>query len=155
MSQEDVQVVQRFLSPYEGEDLVAPMQEFVERFGPDFPPDAVLAFWAEDPSWQHAHPDIEWDSRAAGLLLARGPRELSLWVVEWLEAWDRYVNRVVEYRDLGDWVLVLMDIRARGRQGIAVETLNFSLYQVRDGKVAVYRTFRSEREALEAARVRE
>jgi LmbE family N-acetylglucosaminyl deacetylase len=151
MSQQDVEVVRRFLAPSEGEDLVKPMREFVKRFGPDFQPEAVLAFWAEDPSWQHVHPDIEWDSRAAGLLLARGPRELSLWVVEWLEAWDSYVNHVVEYRDLGDWVLVLMNIRARGREGIAVETRNFSLYGVRDGKVAVFRTCRSERDALEAA----
>jgi hypothetical protein len=154
MSQEAVEVVRQFLAPYEGEDLVGPMREFVERFGPDFQPDDVLAFWAEDPSWQHVHPDVEWDSRAAGLLLARGPRELSLWVVEWLEAWDSYRNRALEYRDLGDWVLVLMDIRALGREGIEVETLNFSLYQVRDGKVAVYRTFLSEREALEAAGAR-
>jgi LmbE family N-acetylglucosaminyl deacetylase len=154
MSEENVEVVRRFLAPYEGEDLVGPMRRFVEQFGPDFRPDAVLAFWAEDPSWQHVHPDIEWDSRAAGLLAARGPTELSQWVLEWLEAWDSYVNRVVEYRDLGDWVLVLMDIWAPGREGIAVETRNFSLYQVRDGKVAVYRTLGSEGEALEAAGLR-
>jgi hypothetical protein len=149
MSQENVEIVRRFLAPYEGEDLVKHMQAFVERLGPDFRPEDVLAFWAEDPSWQHVDPEIEWDSRAAGLLLARCPREMSLWLVEWLEAWDSYVNHVLEYRDLGDWVLVLMSIRAAGREGIAVDTRNYSLYRVRDGKVAVYRTCRSEREALE------
>jgi hypothetical protein len=77
-----------------------------------------------------------------------------MWAVEWLEAWDSYVNHVVEYRDLGGWVLVQMNISARGREGISVDTRNFSLYQVRHGKVAVYRVCRSERDALKAAGAR-
>jgi hypothetical protein len=58
---------------------------------------------------------------------------------------------MVEYRDLGDWVLAPTEIRARGAGGIPVEMRVFQLFGVRDGKVSALRAFLSEREALEAA----
>jgi ketosteroid isomerase-like protein len=61
------------------------------------------------------------------------------------------VFRVSEYRDLGEWVLTVIDVRARGRGGIPVEMRVFELYRVRDGKVAVFRAYLSEHAALEAA----
>ena len=156
MSQEDVEVVRRCLTPRENEDLVPWMRELVERLGPDFPREAVLAYWAQDPALQHVHPDIEWDAPLGGLsTLARGPREWTLWMADWLEMWESYMHSVVEYRDLGDWVLVPMDVRARGLMGVAVETRAFQIYQVRDGNVAVIRVFRTERKALEAAELGE
>jgi hypothetical protein len=146
-----VEIVRRFLAPYEGEDLVPHMREAVERLGPDFQPNAVLAYWAEDPGWQHVHPDIEWDVRAAELSsTAHGPREVAMWFADWVGVWESQINHVVEYRDLGDWVLVLMDMQARGREDIAVEMRRFQLYRVREGKVAVCRSFHTEREALKA-----
>jgi hypothetical protein len=152
MSQEDVEVVRRFHEPYDGADLIPGMRVWVERLGPDFRADAVLAYWAEDPAWQHVHPDIEWDSRVGGLSeTAHGAREVALWWADWLEVWETFVARVLQYRDLGDWILVPFDVRARGRGGIAVEIHAFALYQVREGKVAVYRSFLSEQEALDAA----
>jgi ketosteroid isomerase-like protein len=152
ISNQNVEVVRRLNVPYEGVDAVPFMREGVERLGPDFQPDAVLASWAEDPAFQHLHPDIEWDARATGLsATARGPRAFALWWADWVEAWESYVYRVLEYRDLGDWVLVCAEVQARGRGGIAVEMRTFQLYEVRDGKVAVYRVFLSEQEALEAA----
>jgi hypothetical protein len=69
--------------------------------------------------------------------------------------WESYVHSVVEYRDLGDWVLVSMDVRARGLMGVPVETRAFQIYQVREGKVVVIRVFRTERKALEAAELGE
>ena len=62
MSQEKVDVVRGFLAPRNGENLVPLMREVVERFGPDFPRDPILAYWAEDPVWRHVDPDIEWTS---------------------------------------------------------------------------------------------
>jgi hypothetical protein len=143
--------VRRFHSPYDGEDLIPGMREWVERLGPDFQPDAVLAYWADDPAWQHVHPAIEWDSRVQGLTVtAHGPREVALWWADWLEVWESFVGRTMEYRDLEDWVLVALEVRARGREGIAVQIQGFALYQVREGRIAVYRSFLSEQEALEA-----
>jgi hypothetical protein len=37
-----------------------------------------------------------------------------------------------------------------GREGISVKMVNFQMWQVRDGKVAVVRLFLCEQEALEA-----
>ncbi len=121
MSQENVELVRRFYEPIQGENLVPRLQEAVERVGPDPQTEAVVAFWAEDPAWQHVHPDV----------------------------------RPTEYRDLGDWVLVETEARAQGRGGIPVAMRVFELYQVRDGKIVVYRSFFSEQEALEAAGLEE
>jgi hypothetical protein len=56
MSQEEVEVVRRFWPPGESEDLVPWMRELVERLGPDFEQEAALAYWAQDPRFQHMHP---------------------------------------------------------------------------------------------------
>jgi ketosteroid isomerase-like protein len=80
---------------------------------------------------------------------------VTLWLADWLEAWESLVNSSVDYRDLGDWVLVRLDTQARGRDGVAVNMRRFLLYQVRDGKVAVYRSFGTEQEALKAVELEE
>ena len=156
MSQENVELVRRFYAPIQGENLVPRMREAVERVGPDPQTEAVVAFWAEDPAWQHVHPDVEWDtSGSGGAPTARGAKEVGVFWTEWLEAWESYVFRPTEYRDLGDWVLVETEARAQGRRGIPVAMRVFELYQVRDGKIVVYRSFFSEQEALEAAGIEE
>ena len=152
MSQENVEIVRRFHPPGESPDLVPWVREFVKRVGPDFKREAVLAYYAHDPALQHIHPDIECDASLGGLsAVARGAREFALWMSDWMEMWESYMHSVVEYRDLGDWVLVRMDVRARGLIGVPVETRAFQIYRVRDGKVAVIRVFRTEQKALDAA----
>ena len=157
MSKENVQVVRRFNEPYDGRDLIPVILESVERLGPDPQPEAVLADWAGDPTWQHAHPEIEWDVTAAGAVggVARGPRELALWWRDWVRAWQSYTYRVSTYRDLGDWVLTRTDVKATGPGGIPVEMRICQIWQVRDGKVAAVRHFFTEQEALEAVELRE
>jgi ketosteroid isomerase-like protein len=151
MSQENVEVVRRFHAPGEGKDLVPRVREVREQLGHDPEPSAVLAFWAQDPGWRHLHPDIEWDPGTGVLGTAHGVFDLTRWWDEWVEVWESYVFRVAEYRDLGDWVLALTDAQGRARQGIPVEMRVFELYRIRDGKIAVYRSFGSEQKALEAA----
>jgi hypothetical protein len=99
MSQENVEIVRRLNAPYEGENVVPLIRDMVERLGPDPRADSVLAGWAEDPAWQHAHPEIEWDVRAAGAFgtIAHGPRQLTLWWAEWIEVWESYIYRNSEY----------------------------------------------------------
>ena len=58
MSQENVELVRRFYEPIQGENWCLRLQEAVERVGPDPQTEAVVAFWAEDPAWQHVHPDV-------------------------------------------------------------------------------------------------
>jgi ketosteroid isomerase-like protein len=155
MSQENVDVVRRWHA-YEGKNAVPPMRKAVERLGPDPEPEAVLALWAEDPSWGHAAPDIEWDERPGsdGQCGAWAGRSRQLWA-EWVETWESYVFRCSDYRDLGNWVLAPVEVQAQGRDGMEIEMRAFEIMQVRDGKVAAYRSFLSEQEALEAAGLRE
>jgi ketosteroid isomerase-like protein len=152
MSQADVEVMRRFTGPYEGEDALPAIRESLERFGPDPQPEVVLARWAEDPGWQHVHPEIEWDTSATGAFgsVARGPTEVARWWREWTETWETYVYRTVSFRDLGEWVLSPANVQARSRDGISVEMMVFQVWQVRDGKVALMRGFLSENDALEA-----
>ena len=146
-----MEIVRRFHPPGESPDLVPGVREFVKRVGPDFQREAVLAYYAHDPVLQHIHPDIECDASLGGLsAVARGARELALWMSDWMEMWQSYVHCVLEYRDLGDWVLVPVDVRARGLTGVPVEMRVFQILQVRDSKVAVFRSFRTEQKALEA-----
>ena len=153
MSQDNVELVRAHLDPYDGEDLIPTIRAYVERLGPTPEPDAVLAVWAEDPSWRHVHPEAEWEVAGFAPLDTKvaGPIGIARWWADWTEAWESYVYRVVEHRDLGDWVLTLVDVRARGRGGIPVETHTFEIRGFRDGQVAICRVCSSEREALEAA----
>jgi ketosteroid isomerase-like protein len=151
MSQENVEIVRRLQARYDGTDLVPRIRELVERLGPNPEPEALVAWWSEDPGWRYMHPEIDWDPGPGLLGRARGITELSQWWAAWVEAWESYVFRVSEYRDLGEWVLTVIDVRARGRGDIPVEMRVFELYRVRDGKVAMFRSYLSEHAALEAA----
>jgi hypothetical protein len=158
MAREDVEVVRRFAETYEGDDVAAIVHDRMR--GVDFDDPAALerlvAAWAaEDPMMRQVHPEIEWDASAGGMSgPARGFSELAAFYRDWMGLWERYVFRVVEYRDLGGWVVVPTDVWARGRDGIAVEMRVFQIFRVREGKVAVMRAFLSEEEALAAAQQR-
>ena len=74
----------------------------------------------------------------------------------WLDAWTDYRTEVDEYRQLDDErVLVLTHDSGRGKaSGLELAEMGpkaGALFHVRDGKVAVYRSFRTEQKALEAA----
>ena len=60
-----------------------------------------------------------------------------------------------EYRDLGDWVLTVNDVRVRGREGIPLEARAAQLWKVRDGKIVIVRVLLSEAQALKAAGLEE
>src|SRR4051794_11973178 len=66
MSQDAVEVVRRFNDLYEGQDLMPTIREAVARFGPEPDPAAVLAWWADDPSWRHVDEEVEWDTSSIG-----------------------------------------------------------------------------------------
>jgi ketosteroid isomerase-like protein len=151
VSQQNVDMVRSINEPYEGHDIIPWVRAALQRLGPDPHSDTLLAYWAEDPLLRHVHPDVEWDAPLPGLSAARGASDLLRWWGEWLEVWESYTIRIVDYRDLGDWVMTVNDIRARGRDGISLETTNFQLWQVRDSKVARVKIFFDEPSVLKAA----
>ncbi len=152
MSRESVEAVRRFNDPHEGTDTMALIRDALANFGPDPDPRVVLSWWEQDPGWRHVHPEVEWDTTAVPGLGTRvkGPIEVTEWWREWTDAWQSYVYRTIEYRDVGDSVFTATAIEASGPGGIPVEMTVFQLWRVRDGKVAACRVFMSESDALEA-----
>jgi ketosteroid isomerase-like protein len=155
VSQENVEVVRRVHEAYEGHDVIAAMRVGLERLGPDPQPDALVALSADDPLLRHVHPDIEWDAPLPGVSAAHGYMGLLRWWGEWLEVWQSYTIRILEYRDLGDWVMTVNDIHAVGRDGIPLELTNVQMWQVRDGKIARVRIFFDTPEEVEAVGLEE
>jgi ketosteroid isomerase-like protein len=60
----------------------------------------------------------------------------------------------VEFRDLGDRVLVLYRLHVRGRDSdLEIDQPAGAVYELRDGKIVRARSYLTRREALEAAGV--
>ena len=151
MSRENVEVVRLANEPHNGENMVPILREFVEGVTDWSDTDAVVTALADDPAWQHLHSDIEWDWSALEFFgVARGFFELAVVWRELVEVWESYVYEMREYRDLGDWVLTVNDVRVRGREGIPLEARAAQLWKVRDGRIVIVRVFRSEAQALKA-----
>jgi hypothetical protein len=68
------------------------------------------------------------------------------------ESWDEFHSVVDEHRDLGDRVLTLGHLTARGRgSGVTVGAPTASIFDFRDGKVSRVRLSLDHGEALRAA----
>ena len=150
MSQQAVEVVRLANEPHNGEDMVPILRELVEGITDWSDTDAVVAAFANDPDLRPMHPEVEWDASALGFFgVAHGFYELAVFWRELVEVWQSYVYEMREYRDLGDWVLTINDLRVRGREG-TFEARAAQLWKVRDGKIVIVRVFLSETEALKA-----
>jgi ketosteroid isomerase-like protein len=104
-------------------------------------------------------PDVEWIPIMAALegRVYRGHEGTRRWIEDLTADWEFFEPRFEEFRDLGDRVVVFGHWRARGRAS-AVELENQPgtwLYEVKDGKVVLMRTFTDRAEALEAVGLRE
>jgi ketosteroid isomerase-like protein len=68
------------------------------------------------------------------------------------ESWETFRFEAIDIRDLGDRVLVLGEVRGRGRvSGVEVADRWGWIIDLRDGRAASLRGFLDECEALEAA----
>lgn len=148
-----IEVVRRFNEAYDGADVIPTLRDLLARHGPDPAANEILAIWAEDPSWRHAHPEIEVDTSGLGVAggALQGPKEIWRWWHDWTEAWQTYVTHVVEYRELRDSVMTVSAIDATGPDGIPVRMRVFIVWNVRGDKVASSRAFVSEADAVAAA----
>jgi ketosteroid isomerase-like protein len=80
---------------------------------------------------------------------ADGIREL---LRDLAESWESFELADIDVRDLGDRVLVLGELRGRGRvSGIDVGARRGFLFSVRDGKIRHLQAYLSPDEALAAA----
>jgi uncharacterized protein len=68
------------------------------------------------------------------------------------QSWDSFQFKATEFRDLGDRVLVLGDVRGRGRvSGVEVADRWAWIIELRAGRAVRLRGFLDQSEALEAA----
>ena len=72
------------------------------------------------------------------------------------QSWETFRFEATDLRDLGDRVLVLGDVRGRGRlSGVEVHDQWAWIVELRDRRAASLRGFLDQRDALEAAGLRE
>jgi ketosteroid isomerase-like protein len=102
------------------------------------------------------HPDIEWvepyDAPEPETHLGAEGIEESM--AEWTAPFEDFSFEIRELRDLGDG-LVLARVHQRGRargSTVPIESTIFHLWTVREGRAARAEMFRTEEEALEAAK---
>lgn len=76
------------------------------------------------------------------------------WISDSRETWEDYRQEVEELIELGDVVVVVVAISARGGgSGVPVAQELAVVWRFEDGKATEARSFTSREEALEAARV--
>ena len=131
MSQQNVEIVQRFIDHWNE---------------------------ADEPLWTEIDPDAAFVIDPGAFLAGtyrghEGIRNLLRLVAE---IFDRFRFEVDEVLDTGDLVVVLGHARVRGVQSGATGTQQGAIvFQIREGRVIAYRSYLRQEEALEAAGLRE
>src|SRR5437764_1397142 len=98
-------------------------------------------------------PDFEWITAMAGVEdeVMRGREGVEAYYASLNAAWESVRVFGGEFRDLGDRVLWLGQMEARGRSsGAVVCSPAASLYEFRDGRISRLRSFLDHGEALKA-----
>jgi ketosteroid isomerase-like protein len=101
------------------------------------------------------HPQCEWYSAVVGSMegegtVYRGHRELRRFWDEWHSVWDLTIE-VSEYRDLGDTILTLGRMRARGKaSGIDLDVPVAYVGESEEGLIRKLRAYLDPKQALEA-----
>jgi ketosteroid isomerase-like protein len=118
--------------------------------------EALRAFNRRDVEWAIAHstPDCEWfPAVAAGVegKPFRGPDGAREFFKGMVEVWEEFSLEPEELRDLGDHVLLLCQVHAKGKTGVVFEQSLDAVWEVRDGKFAKGRSYLDRDEALQAA----
>jgi ketosteroid isomerase-like protein len=107
---------------------------------------------------QMCDPDIEWveDPRRADRRMYRGHDGVRESFERWLENFSEYRFEIERIVDCGEKVLVIAREEGRGlASGATIGQRIYSVYSFRDGKISRYEEFYEERDALEAAGLRE
>ena len=105
------------------------------------------------------HPDVEWHSFLGQLGdggLYKGHHGMRQYVRDLADAWERFSLEIVGAVEVGDIVLLVGDLRARGKgSGVETELQAGYMIKFRDGQVVRMRAFRDPEQAFEAVGLRE
>jgi ketosteroid isomerase-like protein len=81
----------------------------------------------------------------------RGHEGYARWLEDWGAAWADWSLEVEEYLDTGDWVVVFVVMRTKGRgSGIETTRQDAQLYRLRDGIVVETDYYNDREQALKA-----
>ena len=104
-------------------------------------------------------PEIEWHSAIVGAAegnVYRGHEGFRQWFADSFESFEELTNEWSEFRDLGDRVLALGHVKARGREsGVELDSPIAFLFTLRGGKSLKAEGFLSRDKGLQAAGLRE
>jgi ketosteroid isomerase-like protein len=135
MSQENMDVVRRLFEGFNTRDT-----------------NAIQEIWAADAEWRPAF-------LGGGLVedaVYRGHAGMSTFLEIQDETWEGVAADPVAIRDLGDTVLVEVQLNAIGRaSGVPVDRTTWNVFELRDGKVAAGCVYTTREQALEAVGLRE
>jgi ketosteroid isomerase-like protein len=132
MSEENVDAIKRGIDAWNADDLEAFLAEF----------DADIEY----------HPSIEPGLEGKATVLRGHDGVRKGWREYRGEAWERLTMRPQEFRDLGESVLVLGQMKLTARTtGIEFSQEIGQLYEFRKGKIVRVRDFLTHAEALEVA----
>jgi ketosteroid isomerase-like protein len=103
------------------------------------------------------HPEVEWSQRADGRTTVRGREGVREALERWLDSFDEYRFEVLRILDCGfDEALVFgLEVGRGAISGAEVRSHTHELLTFRDGRIVRFRDFHDERDALEAAGLRE
>ena len=125
MSQENVEIVQRGLGHY---------------------------FATGEPPWEVFDEEIEvYDHDTPDQGVYRGHAGCRRWLEDWGAAWADWSIEPEQVIDAGDWVVVFIRMRTRGRgSGVEVERKDAHVYKLGDGKVVRLDYYNDREQALKA-----
>jgi ketosteroid isomerase-like protein len=129
MSQENVEIVKRWIASFNAADI-----------------DALETL---------VHPDIEWrDQMHAPDVpeVVHGIAALEQLAAQWEAAYDSLTAEVLDYVDVDPWVVCVSRWEAKTKDGMAVEVRSVDAYEVEDGRIkrswGGYRDLQAARDAL-------
>ncbi len=107
-----------------------------------------------DPHLWHTDAELRPALIGGGLVegaVYRGHDGLAEFVAMQAETWESVIAEPVEIRGLGTHLLVETVLRAVGRaSGIQLSDVTWNMFEIRNGKVANWRVFTDQQQALEA-----
>jgi len=104
-------------------------------------------------------PEVEWQSFMADLGSGgtyRGHEGIHQYVQDLSEAWDLLLSEVDDTLAVGDFVLIVAQVRYRGKgSGVEAKSPAGFLVKLRDGRILKMRAFRDPEHTIEAVGLRE
>ena len=106
-----------------------------------------------DAALEISHPEIEviQDPQIPGAVAVTGRDQFRRWLASFYETWESFHITPSEIRQVGDRVVVVAHVKARGRtMSVPVETDTAHVLTMRDGKAIRWESYTEPDEALKA-----